>query len=237
MTSRTWLLNKTVFMPSLSECTNTPRRGRVDHTVRYVAERCTLDHDSTAKLTVITVLCSVLFFLSLTVLEAIPEIPVDIDFKPFFIPLAFAALVPTGAPVVAAALGATLGEFLRDLLEGYEIDDPIGAIGYVVAFTIAGYMVGNRPLGKVRLFVAALVAGAVQAVFEAATFLLFGEETWNVALWSGIGNTITHGLVMGAFPLMMIMPQLYGRIERYMGFAPRGQVRRRVSPSASTRPA
>jgi hypothetical protein len=200
-----------------------------------MAQRCTLEHDSTAKLTVIAVLCSVLFFLSLTVLEAIPEIPVDIDFKPFFIPLAFAALVPIGAPVVAAGLGATLGEFLRDLLEGYEIDDPIGAIGYVVAFTIAGYMVGERPLSKGRLFAAALVAGAVQAAFEASTFLVFGEETWGVALWSGIGNTVTHGLVMGAIPLMMIMPQLYGRIERYMGFAPRGQARRRVAQAAYTR--
>jgi hypothetical protein len=107
-----------------------------------MASRCTLGYDSTTKLTVISVLCSGLFFLSLTVLEAMPEIPVDIDFKPFFIPLAFAALVPRGAPVIAAGLGATLGEFLRDLLEGYELDDPIGAIGYVVAFTIAGYRVG-----------------------------------------------------------------------------------------------
>lgn len=75
---------------------------------------------NTSKLTVITVLCSVLFFLALTLLEAIPEIPVDIDFKPFFIPLAFIALLPTGKPSWAVGFGAALGEALRDILEGYE---------------------------------------------------------------------------------------------------------------------
>jgi hypothetical protein len=38
----------------------------------------------TSKLLVIAVICAVLFFLALTLLEAIPEIPVDIDFKAFF---------------------------------------------------------------------------------------------------------------------------------------------------------
>jgi hypothetical protein len=188
-----------------------------------------------SKLIVIAVLCSVLFFLALTLLEAIPEIPVDIDFKAFFIPLVFVALLPVGRPTFAVALGASLGEFLRDMLEGYEIDDPIGAIGYVVGFTLAGYIIRNRPLSKVRLVIAAVLAGLVQAVIEAASFVIFSEEILEVAVWSAIGNTITHGILMGAIPLVLIVPRLHGRIERYMGFAPRGLAATRVPHMAHGR--
>jgi hypothetical protein len=187
-----------------------------------------MEDTPTSKLIVVAVLCSVFFFLALTLLEAIPEIPVDIDFKPFFIPLAFVALVPLGKPTVAVGLGASLGEFLRDMLEGYEIDDPLGAVGYAVAFVLAGYIIHSRPLSKVRLSIAAVLAGFLQALFEAAAFLLFGEETLRIAIWSAAGNTVTHGLIMGAIPLVFIVPQLHGRIERYMGFAPRGQGLRHV---------
>lgn len=181
---------------------------------------------NTPKLVVIAVLCSVIFFIALTLFEAIPEIPVDIDFKPFFIPLAFTALIPRKFwPLLAVSLGAMLGEFLRDLLEGYEIDDPIGAIGYVVAFVISGYIVGSNPLNKIRLAIAAVMAGFVHAVIEATSFIIFSAETIPVAIWSAIGNTITDGLIMGAIPLILIMPHLYGRVERYFGFAPRGQER------------
>ena len=184
-----------------------------------------MENFETIKLTVIAVLCSVIFFLALTLLEAIPEIPVDIDFKPFFIPLTFVALLPRGRPTVAAALGAALGEGLRDLLEGYEIDDPIGFVGYVVAFTVAGYVMRSAAtskgrLARVRLAGAALLAGAVQAAVEAASFLFFGEVGTLVALWSSAGNTLTHGLLMGALPLVLILPQLRGRVERYLGYAP-----------------
>lgn len=194
-----------------------------------------MSNANTPKLIVISVLCAVIFFIALTLIEAIPEIPVDIDFKPFFIPLAFVALVPLGKPTLAAALGASLGEFLRDLLEGYEIDDPFGGVGYVLAFWLAGYVIQSKPLSKVRLVIAALISGVVQAAFEAASFLVFSEETWDVALWSWIGNSITHGLIMGAIPLVLIMPHLYGRIERYMGFAPRGDQAQRRTPRP-TRP-
>lgn len=181
-----------------------------------------MENAQTAKLTVITVLCAVVFFLGLTLLEAIPEIPVDIDFKPFFIPLAFAALVPRGLPLLAAALGGSLGEFLRDLLEGYEIDDPFGLISYVFGFFIAGYIIGNRPLSRVRLCIAAVVGAFIQAVPEACVFLVFEGVSPLIALWSAIGNTITHGIITGAIPLVLIMPHLYGRVERYLGYAPRG---------------
>jgi hypothetical protein len=184
----------------------------------------------TSKLIVIAVICAVLFFLALTLLEAIPEIPVDIDFKAFFIPLAFVALLPVGAPTFAVALGATLGELLRDMLEGYEIDDPIGAIGYVVGFVLAGYIIGNRPLSRVRLIAAGAGSGFAHAVIEASSFLLFSKETVEIATWSAMGNTITHGVIMGAIPLLFLVPRLQGRIERYMGFAPHRQDRAQPWP-------
>lgn len=178
--------------------------------------------ESTPKLLVVSVITAVVFFLALTIIEVIPEIPVDVDVKPFFIPLAFVALVPRGAPVWAVAGGAMLGEFLRDVLEGYEIDDPIGALGYVLGFVIAGYIFGDRPLSRFRMVVAALVSGLVHAVIEASSFLLFGHETLWIVLWSGAGNTLLDGIVGGAIPLVFVLPRLYGRVERYLGFAPRG---------------
>jgi hypothetical protein len=38
-----------------------------------------MENANTPKLIVITVLCAVIFFLALTLIEVIPEIPVDID--------------------------------------------------------------------------------------------------------------------------------------------------------------
>jgi hypothetical protein len=187
----------------------------------------------TSKLVVIAVICAVLFFLALTLLEAIPEIPVDIDFKAFFIPLAFVALLPRGALTFAVALGAALGELLRDMFEGYEIDDPIGTIGYVVGFVLAGYLIGNRPWSKARLIGAGVVSGFVHAVIEASSFLLFSKETLEIALWSAFGNTVTHGIIMGAIPLVFLLPRLHGRIERYLGFAPHKQDRLPPVPQAA----
>lgn len=174
-----------------------------------------------AKLMGITVLSAVLFFLSLIPLEAIPEIPVDIDQKAFFIPLMLVALLPVGKPTWAAAFGAALGEGMRDMIEGYELDDPIGFIGYVIGFTIAGYLIGAKPRNWLRLTAAALLAATVQAAFEASSFLLVAEASVRVALLSWAGNTITHGLIGGVLPSLFIVPVLHGRIERYMGFAPK----------------
>jgi hypothetical protein len=138
-----------------------------------------------------------------------------------------------GAPTLAVALGAALGELLRDMLEGYEIDDPIGTIGYVVGFVLAGYVVGNRPFGKTRLIAAGAVSGLVHAVIEASSFLLFSKETMGIAIWSAVGNTITDGIIMGAIPLLFLVPRLHGRIERYMGFAPHRQDRPQPLPQAA----
>jgi hypothetical protein len=186
-----------------------------------------MESAKTIKLTVLTVVTAVTFFLGLTLFEAIPEIPVDIDFKPFFIPMSFVALVPLGKPLFAVSLGGMLGEFLRDLLEGYEIDDPIGAVGYVVGFLIAGYIIGNHPLNKIRVAIAAAVAGFLHAAIEATAFIIFSEETAYIAFWSVIGNTITDGIILGAIPAPFIVPQLYGRVERYLGYPLRGKQRRR----------
>ena len=116
---------------------------------------------------------------------------------------------------------------MRDLLEGYEIDDPIGAVGYVIGFFIAGYIVGNHPLNKIRVAIAAAAAGFIHAAIEATAFILFSQETVYIAFWSAIGNTITDGIILGAIPTPFVVPQLYGRIERYLGYPPRGKQRRR----------
>jgi energy-coupling factor transporter ATP-binding protein EcfA2 len=174
-----------------------------------------------SKLVAIAVLCAVLFFLSLIPLEAIPEIPVDIDQKAFFIPLLFAALLPLGQPTWSVAFGAALGECMRDMIEGYEPDDPIGFVGYVIGFALAGYIIRNHPRSWVRLTAASLLAATVQAAFEASSFLILAEESVKVAVLSWAGNTITHGVIGGILPLLFFVPALHGRIERYMGFAPK----------------
>ncbi|WP_337063298.1 ATP-binding cassette domain-containing protein [Kineococcus sp. G2] len=198
-----------------------------------------MSESNSARTTIVAVLCATIFFLALTILEAVPEIPVDIDAKPFFIPVALAVLVPRGRPVLAVAVGAMGGEFMRDMLEGYEIDDALGAVGYLAAFTLAGYVVGDRPLSKPRLVVATLLAAVVHAVIEAASLLVFDSELVGIAVWSAVGNTIGDGVLLGVLPVLGLVPVLYGRIERYLGFEPRGadRYRDRVPPVPRARPA
>lgn len=166
---------------------------------------------------------AVLFFLGLLPLEIIPEIPVDIDSKPFFIPLLLSALLPAGRPGFAVALGVAMGEGLRDLMEGYELDDPFGFVGYILGFSVASRVMALRPLSRPLLVMGALLCAAIQSAFEASTFLLFGKESVSVAIQTGIGNLISHGVVWGALPLVLLAPALHGRFERYLGFAPNGQ--------------
>ena len=152
---------------------------------------------------------AVLFFLSLVPTEAIPEIPVDIDFKPYFIPFTLVALLPVGRPTLAVALGVALGEGLRDLMEGYEIDDPIGFFGYLFGFVAAGYVMGARPLSPIVIVIGSIVGAAIQGFIEASAFLIFGEESLPVALATATGNTITHGVVMGAIPAVFLVRSLH----------------------------
>jgi len=70
----------------------------------------------------------------------------------------------------------------------------------------------------------------VQAFIEASSFLIFAEEALNVALLSAAGNTLTHGVIWGVIPMLILIPLLHGRIERFLGYSPQGPA---SSPSAS----
>lgn len=173
-----------------------------------------------AKSMVVAALVAVLFFFGLVIFERIPEIPVDIDFKPFFIPFLFLALLPRGLPTFAIAVGAAVGESIGDIIEGYEVDDPFGFFGYFIGFAVVGYLIRGRPLNWVRVALACIVGSAVQAVIEASAFLVFGEEGLAVAVYSALGNTVTHGILMGAVVTVPLVRALHGRLERLLGFAP-----------------
>ena len=175
---------------------------------------------NSAKVMVVSALVAVLFFFGLLVAERIPEIPVDIDFKPFFIPFLFLALLPRGLPSLGVAVGAAIGEGIGDVLEGYEIDDPIGFVGYVVGFVVAAYLIKGQPLSWVRVGLACIAGAGVQAVIEASSFLIFGEEGLTVTATTAAGNTVTHGIVMGAIITIPLVRVLHGRIERLLGFTP-----------------
>lgn len=181
-----------------------------------------MGNNSAPKLIVIAGLTGVLFFFGLLVTERIPEIPVDIDQKPFFIPFLLVALLPLGPPAFAVGLGAALGEAFGDVLEGYEVDDPFGFVGYFFCFVLAAYIIRNRPRNWVLVSVACVVGAFVQAVLEAATFLIFGEESLPIAVYSALGNTLTHGIIWGVIPTLILIPLLHGRIERFLGYAPKG---------------
>jgi len=177
---------------------------------------------SSARFTAVLCVTAVVFFLTLLPFELIPEIPVDIDAKPFFVPLALCALLPSGRIGLAVALGVALGEGLRDLMEGYELDDPIGFFGYIAGFWTASAVFAAAPFNRSALVLGAVVCAAIQSSMEATSFLLFGAEAFRVAALSAVGNTISHGVVWGAIPLLLLVPALHGRFEAYLGFAPRG---------------
>lgn len=187
------------------------------------AGRATGGQATASKAMVVAALVAVLFFFGLMIFERIPEIPVDIDFKPFFIPFLFLALLPRGLPTVAIPLGAAVGEAIGDIIEGYEVDDPFGFAGYFLGFAVAGYLMSGKPLNWLRVGVACLVGSLVQAILEATAFLVFGEEGLWITLYSTLGNTITHGIVLGALVTIPLAYALHGRIERLLGFAPQSK--------------
>lgn len=168
---------------------------------------------------------AVLFFLGLLPLEAIPEIPVDIDSKPFFIPLVLVALLPGGRVGIAIGLGVALGEFLRDMMEGYELDDPIGFVGYFIAFALTSTLFSRQRPTRFTVLAASVFCAFVQAAIEASSFLLFGTESLGIFIQSTLGNTLLHGIVWGAIPAFFLVPRLHGRFEHYLGFAPKGDWR------------
>jgi uncharacterized membrane protein len=187
-----------------------------------------------AKFVVIAGFSAVIFIISLLITERAGEIPVDIDWKAFGLIFAIIALMPVGMPTWAAGVGAAVGEGILDFLEGYEADDILGFIGYIVGFAVAGYIFGNRRQPTWLLLIIGSVAGAfVQYTIEGLGFLLiappdesglFGASgALGVYIVALIGNTVTHGIILGAILTVILVPLLKGRLERALGYPPKGE--------------
>lgn len=181
----------------------------------------------TPKLMVITGIVAVLFMGSLLLTEfaGVPEILGDTDWKSFFIPYLFISLLPYGYATLSVGFGAALGEGILDVVEGYAPDDALGFVGYVVGFWVFGYVLHEwgDPTNKYHLSVAAVVGAFVQIAIEGIGYLAVSGRAFSFYAINVVGNTITHGIVLGVVPLLIIYPMLHGRIERYLGFAPRSQ--------------
>jgi hypothetical protein len=161
---------------------------------------------------------AVLFALGLLVTESFGEVAVDVDLKPFFLPYMLIFAARAAIPTLSIGLGAALGEGVLDVFEGYELDDPIGFIGYVVGFSTFGWYlhdVAEDPTRPRALAVGATLGAFVQAVFEAVAYLAIDETaTATDAAVSALGNTVTHGLLLGALPLVVFLPLVQQRLRR-----------------------
>lgn len=177
-----------------------------------------------SRMMVITGIVAVLFMGSLLLTEfaGVPEILGDTDWKSFFIPYLFVALLPYGYATLSVGFGAALGEGILDIVEGYAPDDAFGFLGYVIGFWTFGYVLHRwgDPTNKYHMAVAAVVGAFVQIAIEGIGYLAVAGESFSFYAINVVGNTITHGIVLGAVPLLIIYPMLQGRIERYLGFAP-----------------
>ncbi|MFB6254329.1 MAG: hypothetical protein ABEI06_06960 [Halobacteriaceae archaeon] len=164
-------------------------------------------------LIVIAGITAVLFAGGLALTE-FTEIPPDIDFKPFFIVYAIIVLVPWGIPTLTTALGATGAEAILDLIEGAAADDPFGWAGYLLAFTLFGWLVKGDTSNYLKISVAAVLAAFVQIAIEALNILVISDKAISVYVTIVIGNTITHGVIMGAILLVPTLEALEGRVQR-----------------------
>jgi hypothetical protein len=175
---------------------------------------------STRRLVRLILTSAVVFALALVVTESFGEVAVDVDLKPFFLPYLMLATVRYGLPALSIGLGAALGEGVLDIFEGYELDDPIGFIGYVVGFmAFSWYLreVVSDPTRTRSQVVAAILGGFVQAVFEGAAFLAFAPAAGvEQAVVSVLGNTVTHGLLLGAIPLVALLSALRPRLAEIL---------------------
>ncbi|MFB6146544.1 MAG: hypothetical protein ABEJ08_02545 [Halobacteriaceae archaeon] len=148
------------------------------------------------------------------------EIPPDIDFKPFFIVYAIIFFVPWGTPTIASAVGASAAEGLLDLIEGAGPDDPFGWVGYVVGFTVFGWMIKDAEADDwLRLGVASVVGGFLQIAIEGIAFLVVAGDSVSFYATVVSANTVTHGVVMGAVLLPPTLQALRGRVEEAFGAA------------------
>ena len=171
-----------------------------------------------AELVAYGIASGVLFGIGLLVTESVGEIAVDIDFKPFVVPYLLIAINRYGLSTLSVGLGAALGEGAIDVVEGYELDDPIGFLGYVGGFMTFGwylYEVADDPTSWISLTIGATLGAFVQAIFEALAFLLFEAAAGPLdATISLFGNTLTHGIVLGAIPLVVLVRALPALQER-----------------------
>jgi len=180
---------------------------------------------------VLLAVSAVVFALGVTVTELGGEFGSDVDLKPFVLVYLLVAVATYGSDTVAIGLGAAMGEGFHDLWEGYEPDEPLGFVGFVAGFVVFGWLVHQvaPDPGDRRWQVGAAVAGAfVQAVFEGFAFLLEPDFTPGEAVVSVLGNTVTHGLLVGAIPLVLLYPV----VERLLGdWLETSGLKRRVSPA------
>jgi hypothetical protein len=164
---------------------------------------------SLRRLLALLLLGAVLFGVGVSVAELQGELGLDVDLKPFFVVYLPVAVFAFGAPTLALGLGAAMGEGAHDIAEGYEPDEPLGFVGFVVGFALFGYIlhrVAPDPTDRRYQVGAAVLAGFVQAVFEGFAFLFDRGFTATEAVISVAGNTVTHGLVLGAIPLVLLYP-------------------------------
>ncbi|RLM57242.1 hypothetical protein DVK02_05530 [Halobellus sp. Atlit-31R] len=170
----------------------------------------------TVKTAFLGVASALLFVSGLLVTEAVGEVALDVDLKPFFLPYLLIALARYGVPTLSIGLGAGIGEGLLDVFEGYELDDPIGFLGYVLGFTVFGWYlneIADDPTAVRSLSVGAILGAFVQALFEGFAFFIFGSTAGlSQALLSVVGNTATHGVVLGAIPLVLLYPVVRERV-------------------------
>ncbi|WP_435178878.1 hypothetical protein [Halorussus sp. AFM4] len=179
---------------------------------------------SIGNLIVIAGLTAVLFAGGLAIAEGVGEFGPDIDWKPFFVVYTVIVFVPWGTPTIAAAVGATLAEGILDFFEGLEPDEPFGWAGYLVGFTIAGWVMGDDTDDVMRLATGAVLGGFVQFAIEGLVFLVIEGDSINVYLTALAGNTVTHGIILGAIPLIPMVNYLKGRADRLFPAAADGQV-------------
>ncbi|MDG5777515.1 hypothetical protein VB773_13395 [Haloarculaceae archaeon H-GB2-1] len=167
------------------------------------------------RLLALALLSAVVFGIGVYVAEIPAEIGLDVDFKPFVIPYLLIAVLSFGRSTLAVGFGAAMGEGYLDVAEGYELDDPLGFVGYVVGFLAFGYLlhrVAPRPDDRRWQMLAALGGAFVQAAFEGVAFILLAEADVGTVAASILGNTVTHGLLFGAIPLVVLYPVVRDRV-------------------------
>ncbi|MFB6133829.1 MAG: hypothetical protein ABEJ55_02465 [Halanaeroarchaeum sp.] len=101
--------------------------------------------------------------LLLTEFAGVPEILGDTNWKSFFIPCLFVALLPYGYATLSVGFGAALGEGILDVVEGDAPDDAFGFAGYVIGFWTFGYVFHRwgDPTNKYHMAVAGVVGAFV----------------------------------------------------------------------------